>query len=352
VTRALKLSVYQICKWVGLFHVARFVTRRGLRILCYHGFSLQDEHQFRPKLFIRPHTFVQRMRYLRENEIPVLPLTQAIEALTNGTLPDGATVITVDDGFHSVFQKALPVLQENRLPSTVYVTTYYVERQNPIFRLAVQYMFWKTRQLKLQTAGLISGTAEQLDLRNAHARDAWMWDLIRFGETQCREEERCALAEELGKRLDIDYGEVVRNRALSLMTPEEICTLLASQVDVQLHTHRHRFPAERDAAMRELRDNEKALEHITGRRCTHFCYPSGLWSENHWPWLQQSGVQTAVTCEPGLNNFATPRYALRRFLDGEDISQIEFEAEIFGFAEVLRNVRASFRNRESRNAPD
>jgi hypothetical protein len=105
-------------------------------------------------------------------------------------------------------------------------------------------------------------------------------------------------------------------------------------------------------AMRELRDNENALERITGRRCVHFCYPSGLWSEKHWPWLQESGVQTAVTCEPGLNNFATPRYALRRFLDGEDISQIEFEAEIFGFAEVLRSVRALFRNRESRNGPD
>jgi peptidoglycan/xylan/chitin deacetylase (PgdA/CDA1 family) len=347
-----KQLIYRLSKDLGLFRITRWVTRRRLRILCYHGFSLQDEHQFRPKLFISPQTFAKRMRYLRENKIQVLPLTLAMERVVNGTLPNSAAVITVDDGFHSMFRKALPVLQENQLSATVYVTTYYVERQNPIFRLAVQYMFWKTRQQKLQTSGLLSGAVEQLDLRDASARDAWMWELIRFGETQCQEPERRALAEELGKRLSIDYGDMVRNRSLSLMTPEEIRVLLASNVDVQLHTHRHRFPCEQDVAMRELCDNQTALEYITGKRCVHFCYPSGLWSTEHWPWLQQSGVQTAVTCEPGLNTSATPRYALRRFLDGENISQIEFEAEIFGFAEVLRNMRALFRSRETRNAPD
>lgn len=351
-TRGLKLSVYKICRGIGLFHVARFMTRRSLRILCYHGFSLQDEHQFRPKLFIRPQTFAQRMRYLRENGIPVLPLTLAVERTASGDLPDSATVITVDDGFHSVFQEALPVLRENQLPATVYVTTYYVERQNPIFRLVVQYMFWKTECRHLVTRDFLSGSIDGLDLSNTEARDSWMWEFIRFGETQCGETERRTLCEGLGKRLGIDYADLVGNRTLSLMTAEEIRALVADGIDIQLHTHRHCFPNEQESALRELQDNQNALERITGRRCVHFCYPSGLWSEEQWPWLRNFMVQTAVTCEPGLNSPATPTLGLRRFLDGENISQIEFEAEICGFAEILRSARALLRSREGGSAPD
>lgn len=347
-----KQFIYSISKRLGLFRVAGWLTRRRLRILCYHGFSLQDEHQFRSKLFIQPQTFVQRMRLLKQMRIPVLPLTEAIAPLADGTLPNFATVITVDDGFYSVYQKALPVLKEHQLSATVYVTTYYVERQNPVFRLAAQYMFWKTRQQTLQTDGLLPGSAKQLDLKNPSERDRWLREFISFGETKCQEKERRALCEELGERLAIDYGELIRNRELSLMTPEEIRALVTGGIDIQLHTHRHRFPPEQDVALRELRDNNDVLEQITGRRCIHFCYPSGLWSKEHWPSLQQAGVRTAVTCEPGLNTTGTPPFALHRFLDGENISQIVFEAEILGFAEVLRSMRALFRSREDRNAPN
>ena len=54
-------------------------------------------------------------------------------------------------------------------------------------------------------------------------------------------------------------------------------------------------------------------------------------------------METATTCEPGLNSPSTPRLSLHRFLDGEDITQIEFEAEVSGFTELLRSVRNGFR---------
>jgi hypothetical protein len=44
-----------------------------------------------------------------------------------------------------------------------------------------------------------------------------------------------------------------------------------------------------------------------------------------------------------LNGAETPRLALRRFLDGEDVAQIEFEAEISGFAELARQARSRLR---------
>src|SRR4029077_9557706 len=47
----LKIGLLHVSKCLGLFHMARYLTRRGVRILCYHGFSLDGESTFRPKLF-------------------------------------------------------------------------------------------------------------------------------------------------------------------------------------------------------------------------------------------------------------------------------------------------------------
>jgi hypothetical protein len=54
-------------------------------------------------------------------------------------------------------------------------------------------------------------------------------------------------------------------------------------------------------------------------------------------------IVSATTCEPGLNFRHTPRLALHRFLDGEDIDQIQFEAEMSGLNELLRRARAALK---------
>src|SRR5918993_2735265 len=128
----------------GLFTLCRALTRRGLRILCYHGFGAGDEVQFLPGLFITPATFRRRLETLRDGGYPVLTLSAALRGLDVGDLPDYATVITVDDVFPSFQRDALPLLREFEMPVTAYVTTYYSVKRHPVFRLAIQYMFWKT----------------------------------------------------------------------------------------------------------------------------------------------------------------------------------------------------------------
>jgi hypothetical protein len=95
----LKLAAYHVCKWAGLFALARRLTPGGLRILCYHGFAVDDESEFRPGLFIRVETFRRRLAHLAAHRYPILSLDEAIDRLTRGTLPPNAVVITVDDGF-------------------------------------------------------------------------------------------------------------------------------------------------------------------------------------------------------------------------------------------------------------
>ncbi|HKV62595.1 MAG TPA: polysaccharide deacetylase family protein [Candidatus Acidoferrum sp.] len=331
------------CKSIGLFRLARFATRRGLRILCYHGFSLSDESNFRPKLFMRPETFQIRMQFLERRKYPVMSLEQACEGLSKGSLPDDAVAITIDDGFFSVYRSAWPILRMKSFPATLYVTSYYVEKQNPIFRLVLQYMFWKTNRERLDCKDLGVPLSGVQPLRPEKAKEETLWEIIRFGESQMDEPERCKLAEELGQRLGVEYSTMSKNRGLTLMNAEEIRRAVEEGLDIQLHTHRHSLPDNSDLVQREILDNRRCLEPLAGKKLQHLCYPSGIWSQGHWAWLEKLGIVTATTCDPGLNYPETPLLGLRRFLDGQHISQIEFEAELSGFSEIVRSVRSFLR---------
>jgi hypothetical protein len=63
-----------------------------------------------------------------------------------------------------------------------------------------------------------------------------------------------------------------------------------------------------------------------------------------WPWLTSLGIDSAVTCEPGFNYRQTSKLALKRFLDGAHIPQIEFEAELSGFNELIRPIKSGVKS--------
>src|SRR4051794_22157322 len=105
--KRVKRLVLYAAKRAGLFVLARRLTSGQLRILCYHGLSLEDEHRFRPGLFIRPELLRQRLRTLRQRRFPVIGLDCALQRLAEGDLPPCATVVTFDDGFSSNFSQAL-----------------------------------------------------------------------------------------------------------------------------------------------------------------------------------------------------------------------------------------------------
>ena len=328
---------------LGLFKAARRATRQSLRILCYHGFATDDALTFRPGLFISPETFERRLRALSTEGYPVMTLQSALRGLERGNLPDCATVITIDDVFQGFVEYAVPLLRTFGMPVTAYVTTYYSLHREPVFRLVIRYMFWKTLETTLRIV-LDERAGQEVFLR--HDRSSW-WDgeerVIAFGEGLPTEADRTALATRLGQLLNVGYDEIVRRRMFNVVTPAEVGMLASNGIDIQLHTHRHRLPERQEIVEREIADNRSVLEPLVGARLEHLCYPSGIWSPTVWPWLIQCGIVSATTCDPGLNDRRTPKLALKRILDSEGLPHIRFEAEMSGFKHLARLASAGRR---------
>lgn len=87
-------------------------------ILCYHTFSERSSSAFA----MAPDRFNEQMRFLAIQKIPVIPLAEAVDHLRLGKpIPDGSVVITIDDGYKTARNVALPILHKYGFPFTVYV---------------------------------------------------------------------------------------------------------------------------------------------------------------------------------------------------------------------------------------
>lgn len=341
--RAKQLTLH-LAKRGGIFALARNSRWRTERllILCYHGISLADEHQWDPALYMPPEMFRSRLAMLRDGGYTVLRLTDAIRMLYAGTLPERAVVITFDDGSYDFYAQAYPILREFDYPATVYLTTYYSNYQRPVFQPAASYILWKGRGGTFDGSGFVAGGG-MLSLRTDSERLATFYRIRGHAlANRISAEEKDQLAQALAARLGVDYQILLEKRLLHLMTPEEVAQLSTRLVDVQLHTHRHRMPRDRALFLRELRDNRRGIESMVGNAAelVHFCYPSGDYSPVFLPWLQEGGVESATTCDPGIATQQSDPLLLPRLVDTCSLSPIEFEGWVTGVAQFLPARRA------------
>lgn len=335
--RSLRLLALYLARFFGLFALARRLTAGDLRILCYHGASLVDEHKYRPGLFITDTTFRQRLRLLVNKGYPVLSLDDALTRLQTGNLPAAATVITIDDGWYGTFSIMGPALKEARLPATLYLATYYIEKGTQVFNVAAGYILWRAGSQVLDLSKVQSGLQGVFDLASAAAREAAVAALEAWGSPR-EAEDRQGLLRALCVVVGVDWSQIESRRQLQFMTPAEAQSLAAEGVSVQLHTHRHRFPLERRLAEAEIADNRRSLARLSAQPAVHFCYPSGEYSQEQLPWLGDMGIRSAVTTSRGLARRSSGRFTLPRLLDSESATPLEFESEVSGFREVLRRI--------------
>jgi peptidoglycan/xylan/chitin deacetylase (PgdA/CDA1 family) len=330
--KTLKQATLGTLKTSGVFSLvdtSRWRQRR-LLILAYHGISLADEHQWDPSLYMTPVFFRRRMRLLKDSGCTVLPLGEALRLLYSHDLPEKCVVLTFDDGNYDFIKEAQPILREFNFPVTVYLTTFYSNYRRPVFDVICSYLLWKGRNALLDFKK-ITGQEFQVDLSDDGLRAKALEKLRQFAlDNKLSAEEKDSLAASIAGELKIEYDALRAQRILQILSPEEVKTLADEGVDIQLHTHRHRVPSERSLFLREIEDNRSSILAMTGRSASHFCYPSGVYDQAFLPWLEEAGVTSATTCDPGFATTQSHPLLLPRLLDTSGLSDIEFEGWLTG----------------------
>ncbi len=313
--------------------------RQRLLILAYHGVSTDDEHLWNGSMYMSPEMFRERLETIAKSGCAMLSLDEAITRLYANDLPDRSVAITFDDGNFDFQQSAFPLLKEFDFPSTLYLTTFYSHYNKPIFGIFCEYLLWKARSETLNLKQ-ITGRDAKIELKGDAARKAAFREIERHVWAQkLSAEEKTAFAEMLARQLKLDYDALIEKRIMHLLAPEEVTRLAANGADIQLHTHRHRAPLDRELFLREIEDNRNSIQAMTGLRPSHFCYPSGVYDHRFLPWLREAGVVSATTCETGFASRSSNQLLLPRFLDNSALSSIEFEGWLTGVSAALPRRR-------------
>lgn len=339
--KTLKLSLLRTARAVGLESAVRDSRwrRQRLVILCYHSISLRDEHAWNQPLYMQPDDFEARLRHLKRGGWNVLPLDDAVRRLYAGDLPERSVVITFDDGTYDVYKQALPRLQAYGFPATVYLTTYYSERNLPVYPPTCSYILWSARGQTLPLKPL-TGDDETLRLSDPRQRQRALIALLNFAsDHRLGTAEKHKLLQRLADRLWFDLDALCRDRLLHIMSPAEVADASRSGLAMELHTHRHRTPLDRELFRCEIRENRERILAMTGLEPKHFCYPSGVHKPEFTRWLAEDNVVSATICESGIASVASDRWMLPRVVDHSGLTGLEFESWLSGAISVLPNRR-------------
>lgn len=341
--KAIKLSIYFLARSLGLFGLFRFLTRSRVRILCYHGGSIGDEHAFNPLLFCRPELLDARLRWLRGKGFSVVPLDAAVAMLRSpGARPRLPVVLTFDDGWFSTYARLHPVIAQHRVPATLYLCTGYCVEERPNLDVALNYILWKSGHQNVRIRGIDAALDGDHDVSTPAARQRFT-EAVRHWLSGIEGRARVnaafeGLAAQLGVTPQaLDLG----SRRFDFAHPEELAQMLTQGWSIELHGHVHHYPAGKPAELAaDLDACRREIRKAGLPAASHYCYPSGNHDADAARLLKALGVVSATTCLPGLIDQADDEqmFYLPRFLDGESIHALEFEAEMSGFADFFRRL--------------
>ena len=98
-------------------------------------------------MVVTPEAFAAQLDYLASNDYHVVRLSDLAEFLAGKRpLPKRAVVITMDDGYASMYEYAFPLLKKHGFPATVFVYTDFVGSKDALS--------WKQMQ-EMKASGLI-----------------------------------------------------------------------------------------------------------------------------------------------------------------------------------------------------
>lgn len=295
------------------------------RILPQVDMRYQNEE---PGMIVTPDSFRQHLKIIKEH-FAVLPLREWVERQSNGkTLPERTCAITFDDGWRDNFEFALPILEQEQTPATIFAVSDMI---------GTTQQFWPNR-----LAGLL--TDPEL---SEHPTYRWLKEIPGYTSGKSLDRENIAAIIDNCKRFSdpeleqyLESMEAAAGKAVTakpaLMSWDQIRQMQnTGLVDIGSHTCRHRRLLEglpSDVLRREIVDSGNRIAEELGRPVKLFCYPNGD-ASNAAKELVSRHYLAAVTTQHGINDTTKAAHSLLRIGMHEDIAntEVKFRARLSGW---------------------
>lgn len=244
----------------GLYPAARLITRNHPRILMYHRFQTSGTAG------LTAETFDCQVRYIARYFNP-MSLGELLGYLrTNRSPPPHSIVITVDDGHRDFLDVAWPVLRQNRVPATLFVTTGFIDGELWLWPDQISWI--------LDRCGPLPSI---IDLGGSTLRPgAAPWQSIIDHILTLPDHRRRCAPDELAAQVAC-YPPNTPPDGYQPVTWDELRMLEGNGIEIGGHTHTHpnlaRVPLEQLPS--EITRCRERLDDELGEATRPFCYPNG-----------------------------------------------------------------------------
>jgi peptidoglycan/xylan/chitin deacetylase (PgdA/CDA1 family) len=279
-------------------HGQRRCAQEKALVLMYHRVGQPGADPF--SLSVTPENFSSHMAVLRRRD-RVISLRTLGECVRDGNVPDRFVAVSFDDGYADNLHVAKPLMDELRIPATVFITSGSIGGREYWWDALERILLGPGLQpetLKLEIDGVQRewnlGPDATPDPVRRHAAFSEIWCILR----NSTHAERERVIEQLTRR--IDSGSA---RPYLSMRADEIARLTdGGWIEIGTHSITHPFLAELPAAVqeREITGSKRQLEEILGRPVTSFAYPYGAFSPETLRLVAAARLNLACTTVAGV----------------------------------------------------
>jgi peptidoglycan/xylan/chitin deacetylase (PgdA/CDA1 family) len=228
-------------------------------------------------------------------------------------LPPRAFAITFDDGFENNLTVAAPILLEEKVPATFYVTTGLVDTNLMAWIDRIEYA------IELRPQGILKLPWGERVFRDVEDRKQLLNE-IRIHVKRDSSIDSDGLASDIQQQLDVPTTYVSNHPLDRKLNWQQVRTLATEpSFIVAGHSHTHRILEHLpDAELEwEIDTSLKLLEEKAGIRSVHYSYPEGLsfcYSDRVIGVLKQRGIRCCPSAEDGTNGSAVDLFHLKRVM--------------------------------------
>jgi len=306
--------------------LAKRTARHGLQVVLYHHVADADGPLTTGlNVTTSPNLFDAHLDHL-EREYNVVDL----DAVISGNLPKRPLLITFDDGYRSVLDVAMPLLERRGLPSVFFVSAAFLRSDVlPLDNLLcmLEHEYGSDAVAFEVTRGTPAASREKLIALTAdvpYSRRIWLGD-------------------QLARRFDVDQ-RALRARSELFLDPNDLPRFADHRCEIGNHTASHLFcraiDDERIAEV-ELVEHRRRLEEWTGAFVRSFSYPYGNRADAT-PFVEASlaasGHEATFLVESRPNARRRTRAWNRVGLDDRSIARLSIELELLPRLRAVRDA--------------
>jgi peptidoglycan/xylan/chitin deacetylase (PgdA/CDA1 family) len=298
-----------------------YIARRGspsFQVLTYHRLATQPDQYF-PSLSVD--TFELHVRFLARY-YTLMNLAEVVSRIrTDKPMPENVVALTFDDGYRDNYDLAFPILRKYNASATIFLTTDFVDRNEPLWNDKVCFALKHTQ---CREFSLPAPHHHVYPLETAEDRISAS-ETIRRLLRQVPHDERLSLMDMIFARLEIQSFAAIKGEAL---TWTQILEMRDHGITFGAHTRSHPMLSRLslDRARSEIVESKALIEERLGCPVDLFAYPDGgrrAFSEAIRNEVEAAGFAAAVTTIPGVNGCQSDRYVLcRDGLDDGDVIQL------------------------------